>query len=104
MWNPPRARWLTSPEKWHAMGFPILQPVANAYGCRTIDPTRHIKQPHFSIGNSQCVPNTAAVILTALLSVRRLHPQTVGVCCGQFFFHAKFEFHIVKVDGARREH
>ena len=68
------------------MGFPVLQPIADAFGCQPIDPTIHIKQPHFSIGNSQCVPNTAAVILAALLSVRLLHPQTVRMI--QYFVFA----------------
>lgn len=70
LWNPNRARWLTSLEKFRMMGFPVTEDVATSFGCQLVRPTLDFKDPHGAIGNSMCVPNAAAMVLTAFLSVR----------------------------------
>lgn len=52
------------------MGFPIFESTANSYGLQILRPSQDLHDSHACIGNSMFVPNAAAVLLSAMLSVQ----------------------------------
>ncbi|CAK9039841.1 unnamed protein product, partial [Durusdinium trenchii] len=68
LWSMSRSRWLTSKEKWTAMGWPTTQKLATILGRPVVEP-RLTKSAHQQIGNAMHVFNAGLIVMSVLGSI-----------------------------------